>query len=86
MRIANEYERAVVFRLGRLRGTRGPGLYWLIPLGIETQRKVRSHHVFYYLVEPLDQGEVRAGVRASLGKVIGPSFARADVPNVVFRP
>jgi len=40
LRVANEYERAVVFRLGRLTGTRGPGLYWLIPLGIEQQRKV----------------------------------------------
>ncbi len=40
LRVANEYERAIVFRLGRLKGTRGPGLYWLIPLGIETQRKV----------------------------------------------
>ncbi len=40
LRIANEYERSVIFRLGRLKGTRGPGLYWLIPLGIETQRKV----------------------------------------------
>jgi len=34
LRVANEYERAVVFRLGRLMGLRGPGLYWLIPLGI----------------------------------------------------
>ena len=34
LRIANEYERAVVFRLGRLKGVKGPGLYWLIPLGI----------------------------------------------------
>ena len=40
LRVANEYERAVVFRLGRLKGTRGPGLYWLIPLGIEQQKKV----------------------------------------------
>jgi len=40
LRVANEYERAVVFRLGRLQGMRGPGLYWLIPLGIETQRKM----------------------------------------------
>jgi len=40
LRVANEYERAVVFRLGRLQATKGPGLYWLIPLGIETQRKV----------------------------------------------
>jgi regulator of protease activity HflC (stomatin/prohibitin superfamily) len=40
LRVANEYERAVVFRLGRLQRTRGPGLYWLIPLGIERQKKV----------------------------------------------
>jgi regulator of protease activity HflC (stomatin/prohibitin superfamily) len=32
LRIANQYERAVVFRLGRYHGTRGPGLYWIIPL------------------------------------------------------
>ena len=30
-RIANQYERGVVFRLGRLQGVRGPGLYWIIP-------------------------------------------------------
>ncbi len=32
-----------------------------------------------------NQGELRPGVKASLGKVIGPSFARADVPEVVER-
>jgi sulfite reductase (NADPH) hemoprotein beta-component len=30
-----------------------------------------------------NQGEVRPGVGASLGKVIGPSFARAQVPDVI---
>ena len=40
LRVAREYERAIVFRLGRLHGTKGPGLYWLIPLGIDQQRKV----------------------------------------------
>src|SRR5947209_18941660 len=35
LRIAREYERAVIFRLGRFVGIRGPGLYWIIPLGIE---------------------------------------------------
>ena len=39
LRIANQYQRAVVFRLGRLQGIRGPGLYWLIPLA-EWQRLV----------------------------------------------
>src|ERR1017187_1505627 len=35
LRVAQEYQRGVVFRLGRYTGLRGPGLYWLIPLGIE---------------------------------------------------
>ncbi|MEA3175562.1 MAG: hypothetical protein QOF42_2973 [Gammaproteobacteria bacterium] len=35
IRIAQEYERGVVFRLGRYKGLRGPGIYWIIPLGIE---------------------------------------------------
>jgi len=30
-RVANQYQRGVVFRLGKLQGIRGPGLYWLIP-------------------------------------------------------
>jgi regulator of protease activity HflC (stomatin/prohibitin superfamily) len=40
LRVCQEYERGVAFRLGRFAGIRGPGLYYLIPLGIETQRKV----------------------------------------------
>ena len=35
VRIAQEYERGVVFRLGRFVGLRGPGFYLIIPLGIE---------------------------------------------------
>jgi regulator of protease activity HflC (stomatin/prohibitin superfamily) len=37
LRIADQYQRAVVFRLGRYQATRGPGLYWIIPL-IEWQQ------------------------------------------------
>jgi regulator of protease activity HflC (stomatin/prohibitin superfamily) len=32
LRIAKEYERAVIFRLGRVIGTKGPGVYYMIPL------------------------------------------------------
>jgi len=32
---------------------------------LETQRKVRSHRVFYYLVEPLDRDEVRSVIDAA---------------------
>ena len=38
VRIVKEYERGVIFRLGRLVGTRGPGLIILIP-GIEKMVK-----------------------------------------------
>jgi regulator of protease activity HflC (stomatin/prohibitin superfamily) len=39
-RILREYERGVVFRLGRLTSARGPGLIWLLPYGIERMVKV----------------------------------------------
>jgi regulator of protease activity HflC (stomatin/prohibitin superfamily) len=37
--IVQEYERGVIFRLGRLVGARGPGLFFIIP-GVESMRKV----------------------------------------------
>jgi regulator of protease activity HflC (stomatin/prohibitin superfamily) len=40
LRIAQEYERAVVFRLGRYKRIAGPGLYWIIPLLIERQQVI----------------------------------------------
>src|SRR5258708_10034811 len=39
VKIVQEYERGVIFRLGRLMGARGPGLFVLIP-GDESMRKV----------------------------------------------
>lgn len=35
IRIVWEYQKGVLFRLGRYRGLSGPGLFWIIPLGIE---------------------------------------------------
>jgi len=40
LRVLREYERGVVFRLGRLRSARGPGLIALIPFGWERMVKV----------------------------------------------
>ncbi|PKM99590.1 MAG: hypothetical protein CVU78_05460 [Elusimicrobia bacterium HGW-Elusimicrobia-2] len=39
VRIVKEYERGVIFRLGRLVGARGPGLFFLIP-GLEKMDKI----------------------------------------------
>ena len=40
LRILYEYQRGVVFRLGRLTRARGPGLIFLVPFGIERMRKM----------------------------------------------
>ena len=40
LRILYEYERGVVFRLGRLTRAKGPGLVFLVPFGIERMKKM----------------------------------------------
>jgi regulator of protease activity HflC (stomatin/prohibitin superfamily) len=40
VRIAREYERGVVFRLGRLIELRGPGLFLILPFGVDRLTKV----------------------------------------------
>jgi regulator of protease activity HflC (stomatin/prohibitin superfamily) len=53
VRIAREYQRAVVFRLGRYAGLRGPGPFWLIPLGIENQTRIDLR----IITTPIEQQE-----------------------------
>jgi len=53
LRVAREYERAVVFRLGRFTGLRGPGMFWLIPLGIENETRIDLRIV----TNPIEQQE-----------------------------
>ncbi len=40
LRILFEYQRGVVFRLGRLTWAKGPGLIFLVPFGIERMKKM----------------------------------------------
>jgi regulator of protease activity HflC (stomatin/prohibitin superfamily) len=40
IRIAREYERGVVFRLGRLIDLKGPGLFFILPFGVDRLTKV----------------------------------------------
>ncbi len=53
LRIAREYQRAVVFRLGRYTGQRGPGIFWLIPLGVENETRIDLRVV----TNPIEQQE-----------------------------
>jgi len=52
-RIAREYQRAVVFRFGRYTGLRGPGIFWLIPFGVENETRIDLRVV----TAPIEQQE-----------------------------
>ena len=45
-KILNEYERGVIFRLGKFSGVRGPGLIILVP-GLEKMVKLETGDVFF---------------------------------------
>jgi regulator of protease activity HflC (stomatin/prohibitin superfamily) len=68
LRIAQEYERGVIFRLGRYRGQRGPGLYWIIPLNIERAVRVdiRTRTVSAEQQETITRDSVTIKVNAVL--------------------
>ncbi|MCA0269530.1 MAG: slipin family protein [Bacteroidetes bacterium] len=75
IRVAQEYERAVIFRLGRYEATRGPGVYWNIPL-IERQRKIdlRTTTVDVERQETITRDSVTVRINAVL-------FYRVDAPE-----
>ncbi len=82
-RIAQEYQRAVVFRLGRFQGIRGPGLYFLIPL-FEWDRKIdiRTITVDVEQQETITKDSVTVKVNAVLWyKVVDPELALISVAN-----
>ncbi|RYU82870.1 slipin family protein [Hymenobacter persicinus] len=83
LRVAQEYERAIVFRLGRYVGQRGPGLYWIIPF-IERRVTVdmRTKTVELEQQETITKDSVTIKVNAVLRfKVLDPAKAIIKVAN-----
>lgn len=82
-RIAQEYERSLVFRLGRFRGLRGPGLFWIIPLFERSQIvDIRTRTVDLERQETITKDSVTIKVNAVLWfKVIKASDAVIKVAN-----
>jgi regulator of protease activity HflC (stomatin/prohibitin superfamily) len=84
IRIAQEYQRAVVFRLGRYHSVRGPGLYYNIPLFIEWQRRVdmRTITVNVEPQESITKDSVTVKVNAVLWyRVVEPFKAILEVAD-----
>jgi regulator of protease activity HflC (stomatin/prohibitin superfamily) len=76
-RIAQEYQRGVVFRLGRFSSVKGPGLYWIIPL-IDWQKKIdiRTSTVAVEQQETITKDSVTIKVNAVLWyKIVDPAKA-----------
>jgi regulator of protease activity HflC (stomatin/prohibitin superfamily) len=86
LRVLSEYERAVIFRLGRLQGHRGPGVIYVIPW---LERMVRIDiRTITMDVPPQDvitRDNVSVKVNAVLYfRVIDPSKATVEIENYLF--
>jgi regulator of protease activity HflC (stomatin/prohibitin superfamily) len=91
IRIAQEYQRGVVFRLGRCKGLRGPGLYWIIPLSIERSVTIdiRTRTVSAEQQETITRDSVTVKLNAVLWyRVVDPTksvIAVTDAPAAVYQ-
>jgi regulator of protease activity HflC (stomatin/prohibitin superfamily) len=84
LRIANQYERAVVFRLGKYVRTAGPGLYLLIPF-IEWQMKVdmRTMTTAVEQQETITRDNVPIKINAVIWRrIVNPRNAVIEVTDV----
>jgi regulator of protease activity HflC (stomatin/prohibitin superfamily) len=91
IRVAQEYQRGVVFRLGRYKGLRGPGMYWIIPLGIERSVTIdiRTRTVSAEQQETITRDSVTIKVNAVLWyRIVDAAKAVievADAPAAVYQ-
>ncbi len=86
IKILKEYERAVVFRLGRMVGSRGPGLVYVIP-GIEKMVKMDLRTVTMDIPpqDVITRDNVSVKVNAVLYfRVLEPNKAVREVENYLF--
>jgi regulator of protease activity HflC (stomatin/prohibitin superfamily) len=83
IKVDREYERGVIFRLGRLKGLRGPGMYWVMPiLEQKSQVDIRTKTVSIEAQETITADGVTVKVNAVLYyRLIDPSKAINKVEN-----
>jgi regulator of protease activity HflC (stomatin/prohibitin superfamily) len=86
IKVLKEYERGVVFRLGRMVGARGPGLVYIIP-GIEKMVKMDLRTVTMDIPpqDVITRDNVSVKVNAVLYfRVLDPNLAVREVENYLF--
>jgi len=85
VRVVREYERGVIFRLGRLVGAKGPGLFLIIPI-VDKMVKITLRVVTLDVPpqEVITKDNVTATVNAVLFfRVVDPSAAVVEVQNYI---
>ena len=85
IRIVREYERGVIFRLGRLVGAKGPGIFLIIPI-VDKMVKVTLRVVTLDVPpqEVITKDNVTTSVNAVLFfRVVDPSAAIVEVQNYI---
>jgi regulator of protease activity HflC (stomatin/prohibitin superfamily) len=86
IRIVREYERAVIFRLGRLTGVKGPGLILIIP-GIDRTRIVDLRTITYdaRMIKVITKDNIRCDVDSFVYyRVVDPVKAVCNVENYTY--
>lgn len=86
LKIATEYERLVIFRLGRLVGSRGPGVTYVIP-GIEQARRIDLRTVTMDIPsqDVITKDNISVKVNAVLYfRVVHPDRAVVSVENYLY--
>ncbi|UZQ55374.1 slipin family protein [Trichothermofontia sichuanensis B231] len=83
LKLDREYERGVIFRLGRVKGVMGPGLYWIIPIvDQKIQVDIRTKTVDIAPQEAVTADSVTIKVNAVLYyRVLDPSKAINSVES-----
>lgn len=87
LRILWEYERGVVFRLGKLTRARGPGVVFLVPFGVERMRKMDLRIVALDIPpqDTITKDNVSCTVNAVVYfRVVDPSKAVVEVEDYYF--
>lgn len=86
LKIDREYERGVIFRLGRMSGIKGPGLYWTIPLvDQKTRIDIRTKTVDIQSQETITADSVTVKVNAVLYyRILDPDRAINRIENYEF--
>ncbi len=87
LRVLFEYERGVIFRLGKLTRAKGPGLIFLVPFGLERMKKMDLRIVALDIApqDTITKDNVSVRVNAVLYfRVVDPTKAVVEIEDYYF--